>query len=352
VNGLTQTYAYLKNGANPLNGQRLSSDGVNSLTWDASGSNLTRNGTPGNFTFAYDVDNRLTSIGGSAAATYTYDYQGRRTSKTVSSTTTTYLYDGLNLVGETTGGVTASYVFGPGIDEPLASYRAGQLSYLTADALGTISETNDPAGTTTLSTSFDAWGVARNEAGTRYHPFTYTAREVGEAGLLFYRARLLQPGVGRFTQEDPMRDESTSDYAYVDNQPVLFADAFGLAKRRPLPTPTPIPTPTPTLGPTPTPTPTPIPIQRRPPGTLTGYNPCRTPWQAAFWDQFPANPYTNWSAFREYWAAFDVVCLASAPRGSAYTAPVWSSSPAAPVTVGYFVCCHNCDPTPTPTPPR
>jgi RHS repeat-associated protein len=194
----------------------------------------------------------------------------------VNGVSTAYLYDGVNLVGETCGGVTANYVFGPGIDEPLASYRAGTLLYLAADALGTISETNDFAGNPTLSTSFDAWGVARNETGTRTHPFTYTGREVGEAGLLFYRARFLQPGVGRFTQEDPIRRGSpfisdyrpkpgaTHDplrfissrrafnrrllslrtpppngvllvhgYAYVDNNPLRFNDPLGLYELQP-----------------------------------------------------------------------------------------------------------------------
>jgi RHS repeat-associated protein len=212
-----------------LNGQRLSSDGVSNYTWDANGSNLTRNGTPGNFTFGYDPDSRLTGITGAATAIYTYDYQGRRSSKTVGGVTTTYLYDGLNLVGETSGATVANYVFGPGVDEPLAQYRAGTLSYFDADGLGTIPVTNDSAGNAILSTSFDAWGVARNEAGTRYHPFAYTAREVGEAGLLFYRARLLQPGVGRFTQEDPESyDRAMSAYFYVRANPVSFRDPTGL----------------------------------------------------------------------------------------------------------------------------
>ncbi|HUM02066.1 MAG TPA: hypothetical protein VL084_07250, partial [Thermoanaerobaculia bacterium] len=103
MNGVPTAYTYLKNGANPLNGQRLSSDGINAYTWDANGSNLTRSGAPGNFTFGYDPDNRLASITGAATASYTYDYQGRRATKTVGGVTSTYLYDGLNLVGETTG---------------------------------------------------------------------------------------------------------------------------------------------------------------------------------------------------------------------------------------------------------
>jgi RHS repeat-associated protein len=201
---------------------------VSAYTWDANGSNLTRNGVPGSFTFGYDLDNRLSSITGAATASYTYDYQGRRTSKTVGGITTTYLYDGLNLLRETVGGTPADYAFGPGIDEPMAQYRSGALSYFDADGLGTIGVTNDSAGTPSLSTSFDAWGVTKAETGTRVHPFTYTGREVGEAGLHFYRARFLQAGTGRFTQEDPIDGYTVASYTYAAAAPTSHADPTGM----------------------------------------------------------------------------------------------------------------------------
>lgn len=228
INGTPATYTYVKNGANPLNGQRLLNDGTNAYTWDANGSNLTRNGTPGNFTFGYNVDNRLTSITGAAAASYTYDYQGRRTTKTVSGTTTTYLYDGLNLVTETTGGSATNYVFGPGIDEPLATYQAGALAYYSADALGTTTLLSNASGTVQNSQVFDAWGLSRSSSASLVNSFGYTARELGEAGLTFYRARFLQAGVGRFTAEDPLGpDVRASFHAYGSNGPVLAIDPLG-----------------------------------------------------------------------------------------------------------------------------
>ncbi len=99
VNGVPQTYSYFKNGSNPLSGQRLSSDGLNAYTYDANGNTLTRNGSGGNFTFGWDANDRMTSISGAATASYGYDYQGRRASKTEGGVTTTYLYDSLNLCG-------------------------------------------------------------------------------------------------------------------------------------------------------------------------------------------------------------------------------------------------------------
>jgi RHS repeat-associated protein len=230
VNGVPATYTYLKNGANPLNGQRLSNDGVNAYTWDNNGSNLTRNGTPGNFTFGYSVDNRLGSISGAATATYTYDYQGRRTSKTVGGVTTTYLYDGLNLVTETTGGNPVNYAFGPKVDQPLAIYQSGSLGYVSADALGSTSILSGSTGSVQNSYVFDVWGSTRASTATLTDSFGYTGREFGEAGLLNYRARYLQVGVGRFTQEDPIgfHGGDVNWFDYVFNEPVQSNDPTGL----------------------------------------------------------------------------------------------------------------------------
>ena len=61
----------------------------------------------------------MNSISGGGNATYAYDYSGRRSAKTVSGSTTTDLYDGLNVISESTGGSTTYHLFGPGIDEPL-----------------------------------------------------------------------------------------------------------------------------------------------------------------------------------------------------------------------------------------
>jgi RHS repeat-associated protein len=229
VNGTGPSYTFQTNGTNPLNGQRLLSDGVNSYTYDPNGSQTTRTGPGGNYTFGYDFDNRLNSISGSETAMYTYDYQGRRTSKTEGGVTTTYFYDGLNPIAETISGVPRYVLNGPSIDEPLAVSSSGTISYLNADGLGSVVATNTTAGTVTHSLSFDAWGVPRNESGSRAHGFTFTGREVGVAGMHFYRARLMDPARGRFAAEDPFTYELSVDlYKYANANPASRVDPLGL----------------------------------------------------------------------------------------------------------------------------
>ena len=262
---VSATYKYLHNPGNPLNGQRLLSNGGTGWTYDAAGNADSRDSGDGSFQFGYDAENRMNAISGDVTATYTYDYQGRRSSKTVDGVTTTYFYDGLNPVSETTAGETTSFLNGPGIDEPLAMAKAGAVSYFGVDGLGSIVTTNDPAGNLTHSIHFDAWGGTRSETGARSHPFTYTGREVGEAGLLFYRARFYQPSIGRFTQEDPIRSlvwvDGDSAYGYVQNSPIHRSDPLGLLG-----------------GPTGPPT-FPSPVKCIPPGVAPKPGPLNVPWK-------------------------------------------------------------------------
>jgi RHS repeat-associated protein len=241
VNGSTQSYVY-GSAPNPSENQyRLISDGVNSYSHDANGSVVSKSGPGGSFTFGWSYDNRLSGISGAASASYGYDYQGRRSSKTVSGSTAAYLYDGLNLVSES-GAPSAYYLFGPGIDEPVAVSRGGQVSYYVTDALGSVNVLTNSSGAVQNSYLYDAWGQNRGQTGSAPNPFTYTSREAGEAGTLFYRARYYGPGLGRFLSEDSSARENLRDYAgglldepefpnpfvYVYSRPVIYVDPLGL----------------------------------------------------------------------------------------------------------------------------
>ena len=224
VNGVTQTYAYQRIGANPYNWQRLTNDGTNAYSYDTNGSTLTRNGPGGNYSFAWNVDNRMTSISGATTASYLYDYQGRRSTKTAGSAAT-YLYDGPNLVREA-GTSTADYVFGAGADQPLAMSRSGQVYYYEIDALGSISTVTNSAALVQNTYLYDAWGQVRSQTGTLNNPFTYTSREAEAASLGFYRSRYYQPAGGRFLSEDTVH-RALGTYTYVSNSPTAYRDPTG-----------------------------------------------------------------------------------------------------------------------------
>jgi RHS repeat-associated protein len=72
-------------------------------------------------------------------------------------------------------------------------------------------------------------------ASTLGNPFLFTGREYDAAtGLLYYRARYLDPRTGTFLQEDPIAKLSVaSRYVYVNNNPLNFIDPYG---EQPIPT--------------------------------------------------------------------------------------------------------------------
>ena len=111
-------------------------------TYDNNGNTLTKTDATGTTTYSYDYENRLTQISlpDSSVVNYQYDPFGRRISKSVNSTTTQYLYDGEDILKEYDGSGTlqATYVHGPGIDEPISVTRGSQTSYYHADGLGSI----------------------------------------------------------------------------------------------------------------------------------------------------------------------------------------------------------------------
>ncbi len=341
VNGVTANYTYQKIGANPNNWQRLLSDGSNSYTYNANGSTVTRNGPGGNFTFAwaanYTWENKLYGISGATTASYIYDYQGRRASKTVGSLTT-YLYDGLNLVREA-GASSADYLFGPGIDEPLAMSRSGQVYYYETDALGSVNAVTNSSASVQNTYLYDAWGQVRSQTGSLANPFTYTSREVGEAGLNFYRARYYGSGVGRFLSEDATSATVVENfYGYVGGDPINWLDRDGLARIRPSPTRNPSPTPQP-LPPI-----TPVPRNRRDymTGTITRARACYGKdwlleiYQGPFPPQLGGAP----GPYEQWYAAAKARCLSLAkpPMETYIGVPQVSGG------MGVLACCQTCYP--------
>jgi RHS repeat-associated protein len=162
-------------------------------------------------------------------ASYRYDYLGRRRGIGVNGSDVYFVYNGQNLIAEK-GTSVADYVFGPGIDEPLAMSRAGSIYYYNTDGLGSIPIVNDTYGAVSGSYVYDAWGVIRAQTGSTPNPFGYTAREFAEAGLMYYRARYYNPNIGRFVSEDPIDFDSgqVNFYAYANNMPSNMTDPFGL----------------------------------------------------------------------------------------------------------------------------
>ena len=223
--------------ANALN--QYSAVGSVTPTYDGNG-NLTFDGT---FSYAYDAENRLTSItqGGTAIASYAYDGRGRRKSKTVGGTTTLFVTDADNrevLEYAGSGGAVGNwYAYGLGSNEVLnrMNVAAGTRATMIPDIQGSIVATLDSGSGALSKAGYLAFG---ENPGSLTGTFRFTGQrfdaETGGAtnqpsGLYYYRARMYSPTLGRFMQPDPVGYQSGVNlYAYVGNDPLNATDPSGL----------------------------------------------------------------------------------------------------------------------------
>jgi len=207
-------------------------------------------------TFTYDYENRLTQVfiqeeDETKIVTFAYDPFGRRIKKTVQeqgetaekeSTTITYVYDHEDIIleystkqedGEAKEEITR-YIHGPGIDEPISIEQNNKIYYYHYDGLGSVTVLTDQNGKVIEIYSYDSFGNLKRQGNKVKNPFTYTAREFDtETGLYYYRTRYYDPALGRFLQTDPIGYVGGINlYTYVDNNPINWADPFGLDKQK------------------------------------------------------------------------------------------------------------------------
>ena len=223
--------SYTTNSSNELTATSNASYG-----YDNNGNAVTKNDSTGITTYAWDYENRLTTVtlpGSGGTVTFKYDPFGRRIYKSSSNGTGIFAYDGDKLIEETnsSGSAVARYSQGLTIDEPLAMLRGGTTSFYNADGLGTITSLANTAGSLTQTYTLDSFGKQTASSGSLTNSFQYTARESdAEAGLYHYRTRYYDAQIGRFLNEDRVgRKTPQNKYGYVGNRPLISVDPFGMA---------------------------------------------------------------------------------------------------------------------------
>jgi RHS repeat-associated protein len=149
---------------------------------------------------------------------------------TFSSFSSKYVYDGDRVIEEYDGGgvLQAEYIYGIGIDEVVAMERGANRYHFVDDGLGSVAKLVDNLGADVEVYTYDAYG-APTAISAVSNPHMFTGREYdSETGLYYYRARMYNPTIGRFLQNDSIGHHGAINlYEYVHNNPVNYVDSDG-----------------------------------------------------------------------------------------------------------------------------
>ena len=236
-------------------------EGTTTYTYNALNQLVTESRPEGDIIYTYDDNGSLVKVSGLKTAdysydlerhliratiqegnsvtveSYTYDYNGIRTSKTVNEVNTTYYVVDTSgelsqVVAETDadGNMTASYVRGHDL---ISVEQSDSKSYYISDGRGSVRHLLDEEGNVTDSYSYDAYGMLLIKDGETDNSYMYVGEEYNaNTGLYYLRARYMNPSTGSFTTMDSYQGNlyepiSLHKYAYANANPVTYVDPSG-----------------------------------------------------------------------------------------------------------------------------
>lgn len=191
--------------------------------------------------FSYDQANRLTRYSsGSTTATYKYDGDGLRVSKTIGTgSPESYVWNAAESTSAPLVDGATSYVtgFGGMVIEQITS--SGTVYYYHQDQLGSTGDITDSKGRVVNTYSYDSYGNVMGSTGTLANPIQFAGQYVdSESGLHYLKARYYEPApIGLqngqtvsalFLTKDPFGDGRQSSYSYAAGSPQNATDPNGL----------------------------------------------------------------------------------------------------------------------------
>ncbi len=217
----------------------------------------------GRWTFTWDAENRLLSMqalssvpsGAKKKLDFTYDFQGRRIQKIVSTwngsaymaaSTNKFLYDGWNLLAElnSTNGVVRTYLWGTdlsgglqwagGVGGLLAIKPTGaNPTFAAYDGNGNVSGLIDATtGTTSGQFEYGPFGetIRLTPNANNQSPFRFSTKYTDdESDFLYYGFRYYNPSTGRWLSRDRLEEKGGANlFSFVANDPLMSVDLLGL----------------------------------------------------------------------------------------------------------------------------
>ena len=222
----------------------------NTITYDAIGNPLSW-GDYGELTWQGRRLESYTDSESEETFTYTYNFDGIRTSKTIDGVEHIYHLSGTQVLSEewTENGVQHLLIYiydvsgAPiGMAYRDSTYVSGDFDiYLFAKNIqGDILYIYNTSGTRLVTYTYDAWGnvttsYSNGGASTaaRHNPFRYRGYYYDtETGFYYLNSRYYDPSVGRFLNADGQLNGTILGYnlfAYCESNPIMWYDPYGYA---------------------------------------------------------------------------------------------------------------------------
>lgn len=191
--------------------------------------------SPGKTEYRYNALNQQTAVftkdGGVQENRYDAEYLRAEVSENGRSFR--FLYYNGELLAESgpDGMVAGRYILGYSVAAGWQKEKEGYHSYHLDEQNSTAYITGTRQGIEN-SYQYDAFGVIRGRQEGIHNRILYTGQQHDQVTEQYYlRARYYNPVVGRFLQEDVYRGDGLNLYAYCANNPVIYYDPSGFAKR-------------------------------------------------------------------------------------------------------------------------
>jgi len=164
-----------------------------------------------------------------ASASYAYNGDGLRVSKTVDGVTSQFAWDLTGQLPVLLSDGSASYINGAGGVPVEEITQSGSVLYLHQDQLGNTRLLTDGSGNVAATYQYDAYGNPAAIGGTASIPFGFAGYYVdAESGFSYVLARYYDSTTGQFVSVDPATGQARSPYGYAGGNPLTWRDPSGL----------------------------------------------------------------------------------------------------------------------------
>ncbi len=211
--------------------------------WDAAGNLMARDDGHGVIHYVHDAWGRLVEVTLPTGTVVELDYDpfGRLWRRGDGVREWRYTWHGMRLleVRDQHGTVLQSFVYGPGLDDPIRMDRGGRELWYARDAQYNVSLLTDPHGRIVERVRYDVYGRPWIEdAGGRHramstvgNPLHFAARPYDpELRLHDFRARWYSDELQGFIQPDPTGyADGPNRYVFARNNPLRWSDPLGMA---------------------------------------------------------------------------------------------------------------------------